>query len=67
MKHCPFREIPCNCDCPLFVKADELNETVANRLKAIGVLTSNEGLCSFKNMALAQNRFIFENTVVYKK
>ena len=35
---------------------------VANRLKSIGVINhESDGICSIKNMALAQSRFIFEN------
>jgi hypothetical protein len=39
---------------------------VANRLKAIGVISHDcDGICSLKNMALAQSRYIFENTKVF--
>lgn len=39
---------------------------VANRLKSIGVIScDSDGVCSLKNMALAQSRFIFENTKVF--
>ena len=63
MKNCPFKNDICTSDCALFIKSDELNEMVANRLKAIGVIiTENDGICSLKNMALAQSRYIFENT-----
>ncbi len=66
MKNCPFKNIECNCECALFIKKNELNETVANRLRSIGVISSDsDGICSFKNMALAQSRFIFENTKVF--
>lgn len=67
MKKCPFKNEECNAECALFISLDELNELVANRLKAIGVLNSKgEGICSLKNMALSQSRYIFENTKVYR-
>ncbi len=67
MKNCPFKNDVCDENCALFIKSDELNELVANRLKSIGVIVYNEnGICSLKNMALAQSRFIFENTKVFK-
>ncbi len=67
MKNCPFKNDVCNESCALFIKSDELNELVANRLKSIGVITHDgAGICSLKNMALAQSRFIFENTKVFK-
>lgn len=66
MKNCPFKNTVCDSTCALFISNDELNEMVANRLKSIGVLTHNQGgICSLKNMALAQSRFIFENTKVF--
>ena len=69
MKNCPFRKQKCDNDCALFISMDELNETVANRLRSIGVITATDeaqGLCSLKNLALAQSRCIFENTKVFK-
>ena len=67
MKKCPFKEQICDNNCSLFIDLNELNETVINRLKALGViLDENGGLCSIKNLALAQSRFIFENTKVFK-
>ncbi len=67
MKNCPFKNSVCNSECALFIKADELNELVVNRLKSIGVMCVEDGgMCSLKNMALAQSRYIFENTKVFK-
>lgn len=67
MKKCPFKNEHCCDDCALFIKYEELNELVVCRLRSIGVIdTIGEGICSLKNMALAQNRFIFENTKVYR-
>ena len=67
MRKCPFKNDTCDESCALFIKSDELNELVANRLKSIGVITCEaDGICSLKNMALAQSRFIFENTKVFK-
>ena len=69
MKNCPFKEQQCDSSCALFISMSELNETVANRLRSIGVLVDTDelqGICSFKNLALAQSRCIFENTKVFK-
>ena len=69
MKNCPFKEQKCDENCALFISINELNETVANRLKSIGVIINTDeaqGLCSIKNLALAQSRCIFENTKVFK-
>lgn len=66
MKNCPFKNDVCDSSCALYISNNELNETVKNRLKSIGVINYNEeGICSFKNLALAQSRFIFENTKVF--
>jgi len=68
MKRCPFNNAECNDGCSLFISKDELNELVVNRLKAIGVFSDeNGGICSLKSSALAQSRYIFENTSVYNK
>ena len=67
MKKCPFKHEFCDSTCALFVSKDELNELVVNRLKAIGVFKDEDGgICSLKSMALAQSRYLFENTTVYK-
>lgn len=67
MKNCPFKNEVCNSECGLYIKSSELNEMVFNRLKAIGVIThDSDGICSIKNMALAQSRYIFENTKVFQ-
>ena len=69
MRNCPFTKQKCDDSCALFISFDELNETVANRLHSIGVLLNTDdakGVCSLKNLALAQSRCIFENTKVFK-
>lgn len=66
MKNCPFKNDVCDSNCALYISHSDLNETVKNRLKSIGVIDYNEeGTCSLKNMALSQARFIFENTKVF--
>ena len=66
MRNCPFKNAPCDSNCGLYIKSSELNEMVANRLKSIGVISyDSDGICSLKNMALAQSRYIFENTKVF--
>ncbi len=67
MKNCPFKNTVCDENCALFINSKELNEMVVNRLKSLGVISCDgDGICSIKNMALAQSRFIFENTKVFK-
>jgi len=69
MKNCPFKDQHCDSSCALFISIEELNETVANRLRSIGVILNTDeaqGVCSLKNLALAQSRRIFENTKVFK-
>ncbi len=69
MKDCPFKDQKCGSNCALFIDMEELNETVANRLRSIGVLINtgeSKGMCAIKNLALAQSRGIFENTKVFK-
>lgn len=68
MNSCPFKNTVCDKNCALFIKKDELNELVVNRLKSIGVMVfdNNDGMCSIKNLALAQSRCIFENTKMFK-
>lgn len=61
-KTCPFKnERQCDATCALFIEPEELNETFRNKLKSINVL-SNEGMCSLKNIALVENRKIFETS-----
>lgn len=64
MKKCPFNNKDCTEECALYISSNELNESVVNRLKSIGVLSQDEGSCALKNMALASIRNIFENTNV---
>ena len=69
MKDCPFKDRKCDNTCALFIDMGELNETVSNRLRSIGVLMNSDeacGMCAIKNLALAQSRRIFENTKVFK-
>ena len=67
MKNCPFKNEECNSSCALFISKDDVNETVFNRLKSLGVVNfEGDGICSFKNIALAQSRYIFENTKIFK-
>lgn len=67
MKNCPFKNNTCDENCALYINSKELNEMVANRLKSIGVISSDaDGICSLKNIALAQSRYMFENTKVFK-
>lgn len=62
MSNCPFNREECNADCELFIKPEDLNELVVNRLSSIGVFNRDRGMCAFKNMALGISRYMFENT-----
>lgn len=67
MKKCPFKNEECNSECALFISKNDINETAFNRLRSLGVVNyEGEGICSLKNMALSQSRYIFENTKVFK-
>lgn len=60
-KKCPFNLVECTNECSLFIDPEELNETVRNKLASIGVINRTKGLCSFKNIALALSRNVFES------
>lgn len=60
-KECPFNRDFCDGSCALYVSPEEFNETVKNKLASIGILDRNEGLCSFKNLAMCFSRYMFEN------
>ncbi len=62
MSNCPFKKEECNSDCELFIKPEDLNELVVNRLASIGVFNRDRGMCAFKNLALGTSRYIFENS-----
>lgn len=62
MKKCPFNNEDCNPECALFIKPSDINELVSSRLNSIGVYDKENGMCSFKNMALSGSRFMFERT-----
>ena len=61
-KKCPFNFDECNAECALFISPDELNEMVAARLHSIGVYNKENGMCAFKNQALAKSREIVEKS-----
>lgn len=65
MRNCPFKNALCDEQCGLYIKQDELNELVYNRLKAIGVMQEG-GMCSLKHLALSQSRKMFENTKAFR-
>ncbi|OGH99424.1 MAG: hypothetical protein A2104_02430 [Candidatus Melainabacteria bacterium GWF2_32_7] len=67
IKKCPFSKEECNSTCSLYIKTEDLNETVKNKLASIGVVNRNTGICALKNMALCMSRRIFENTAGYQK
>lgn len=62
MKKCPFNNNDCTSECALFISPDDMSETMRNKLASIGIISRNEGFCSFKVSALSQSRVIFEQT-----
>lgn len=66
-KNCPFGNCKCSEECALFISPDELNELVAARLSALGVVDRKKGTCSLKTLALSGSRYIFENTTTAKR
>lgn len=61
-RKCPFNFDECSSECALFIAPADLNEFVSNRLASIGVFDRENGMCSFKNHALAKSREIFEKS-----
>ena len=49
-------------NCALYISPNELNELVMNRLASLGLLNRNEGICTYKHIALCMGRNIFENS-----
>ena len=63
MKTCPFKNEICNDECSLFISVNDLNELVVSKLRSLGVLTQDSGICSLKIASLSAARYIFENTI----
>lgn len=63
MKNCPFKHEICTEACALFISPDDMSETMRNKLASIGVVSREEGLCSFKVVAMSQSRNIFEKSL----
>lgn len=61
-KKCPFNFDECSEECALFIHPMDLNDLVASRLTSIGVYDKQNGMCAFKNQALAQSRDVFEKS-----
>lgn len=64
---CPFNKENCSSDCGLYIKSEDLNETVKNKLASLGIIDRKKGICSFKNMSLCMSRYIFESASGYLK
>lgn len=62
-QECPFNKEYCDSKCALYINPNDLNETVQNKLSSIGVISKDDGICSFKVMALSSSRFIFEKSL----
>lgn len=63
IKKCPFSKDDCISSCSLYIKPEDMNETVKNKLASIGVMDKVSGLCAIKNLSLCMSRYIFENSV----
>ncbi|MCQ2958345.1 MAG: hypothetical protein MJ180_05540 [Candidatus Gastranaerophilales bacterium] len=63
-KICPFGSDKNACDetCALYIAPDDINETVRNKLASLGVLSRDEGICSYKHIALCMGRNIFSQS-----
>ena len=61
-KKCPFNFDECTPECALFIAPMDLNDMVAARLNSIGVYDKENGMCAFKNQALAKSREVFEKS-----
>ena len=60
-KTCPMNNNnTCSENCALYIAPQDLNEVVLNKLASLGLLSRNEGICSYKHMALCMSRNIFE-------
>jgi hypothetical protein len=62
MKKCPFKHEDCTCECSLYIDPEEMSETMRNKLASIGIMSREEGYCSFKVMAMSQSRSVFERS-----
>jgi len=63
MKKCPFKQEVCSNECSLFIEPNDMSETMRNKLASIGVVSREEGACSFKILAMSQSRTIFEQSL----
>ncbi len=60
-KNCPFNSTQeCNNECALFIAPEDLNEVVRNKLASLGLFDREQGICSYKHMALCMGRKIYE-------
>ncbi len=64
-KFCPFNNTECRSDCALYINPAELNEIVKNKLASVGVISRENGFCSFKNISMCMNRQVFEQVSNY--
>ena len=61
IKNCPFNNTQeCNKSCALFIAPEDLNEVVRNRLASLGLYDREEGICSYKHIALCLGRNVYE-------
>ena len=62
-KNCPFNSTQeCSSDCALFIAPEDLNEVVRNKLASLGLFDRENGICSYKHMAMCMGRNIYEGT-----
>ena len=62
-KVCPFNNNQeCNSSCALFIAPEDLNEVVRNKLASLCLFDREQGICSYKHLALCMGRNIYEGT-----
>ena len=62
-KNCPFNSTQeCSKECALFIAPEDLNEVVRNKLASLGLFDREQGICSYKHLALCMGRNIYEAT-----
>ena len=66
-KTCPMNNIECNENCALYISPTELNEVVKNKLASLGLISRDEGICSYKHIALCMGRNVFDSQSGFRR
>lgn len=67
MRICPFKLQQCNDECSLYITPNDLNDFMVTKLSSLGIMRSNEGICSLKILSLSQARYMFENSTTNRR